>query len=111
MTDTPQTRHPTPQSGSAKPALTFDAQEFCHYLADCDWTEEQKVEFVEALWQIVLSFVDLGFDLHPVQQVIESPSTLELDSGGVLESGHTLRNFKTTNAAFNQLVGAGRPDS
>lgn len=109
MTETPTT--PQHQPKTTRPALAFDAQEFAHFLNDCDWTEAQKIEFIEELWQIIVSFVDLGFDLHPIQQVIESPSTLELDSDDVLESRHTLQNIQTTNAALNQLADAGRPDS
>lgn len=108
MTKTPATapENPTPP----RPVLSFDPKEFCQHLADCDWTEEQKVEFIEALWQIVVSFVDLGFDLHPVQQVIDAPSTLELDSGDVLGSSNS-QHFETTSEGFNHLVEAGRPDS
>ncbi|MFZ5734752.1 MAG: hypothetical protein ACOY4O_18605 [Pseudomonadota bacterium] len=108
MTDTATT--PQHNETPARAALTFDAQEFCHFLADTDWTAEQKIEFIETLWQIVVSFVDLGFDLHPVQQVIDTSSTLELDSGGVLDSPN-LQNFETTHAGLDRLVGAGRPDS
>jgi hypothetical protein len=99
------------QTETPRPALTFDAQEFVHFLAESDWTEEQKLEFIQELWQIVVSFVDLGFDLHPVQQVIASPSMLEPDSDGVLESGHTQKNCETTHMGFNRLVAAERPDS
>lgn len=76
MTETHATTHES--QPPSRPALTFDPQEFCHYLADSDWTQEQKVEFIEALWQIVVSFVDLGFDLHPVQRVIDTSSILEM---------------------------------
>jgi hypothetical protein len=111
MTEQPQVpEHTDPRLAPARKALAFDAQEFCHYLADCDWTEEQKVEFILALWEIILSFVDLGFDLHPVQRVIDAPSTLELDSSGVLDSPNK-KHFETTYAGFNHLVVAGRPDS
>lgn len=108
MTET----HATTQASQtpSRPALTFDPQEFCHYLADSDWTQEQKVEFIEALWQIVVSFVDLGFDLHPVQRVIDVSSTLEPDSTVVLDSPN-LQNFETTHAGFNHRVEVGRPDS
>lgn len=77
-----------------KNALTFDAHQFCHFLADSDWTEEQKIEFIEVLWQIVVSFVDLGFDLNPVQRAIESSSRLELDSGVVLDSICNQKKFR-----------------
>ena len=65
--------------------LTFDPQEYCHFLADCGWTEEQKLEFIQTLWQIIIGFVDLGFDLHPVQQVIDSATMLDADSVSVLD--------------------------
>ena len=91
----------TPQTASAecvphKAALTFDAQEYCHFLADCDWTEEQKCEFIETLWEIIVSFVDLGFDLHPIQQVMDSPKTLDADSISVLGSLDNLKFLETT---------------
>ena len=34
-----------------------------------DLTDTQKQEFVETLWSIIVTFVDLGFGLHPVQSV------------------------------------------
>ena len=68
MTETPT---PNQTTALAPSALTFNAQEYCHFLADCDWTEEQKLEFIATLWQIIVGFVDLGFNLHPVQQVID----------------------------------------
>lgn len=107
MTQTNTTKE---SQAPTSPALSFDPHEFCHYLADSDWTEEQKVEFIEALWQIVVSFVDLGFDLHPVQRVIDASSGLEADSSAVLGSLN-LQNFETTNAGFDHRVEAGRPDS
>ena len=110
MTDTLINTDACTEPAPNRAALAFDPQEFCHHLADCDWTEEQKVEFIEALWQIVVSFVDLGFDLHPVQRVIDARSTLELDSGDVLGSPNR-RHFETTREGFNHLVEAGRPDS
>lgn len=110
MTEQPRIPpQPEPDSPS-RAALAFDANEFCHFLEDSDWTESQKLEFIEALWQIVLSFVDLGFDLHPVQQVIGASSTLELDSGDVLGSTNR-QHLETTSEGFNHLVEAGRPDS
>lgn len=91
-------------------SLVFDPQAYLHFLEDCDWTEDQKREFIEALWQIVVSFVDLGFELHPVQRVIGTSSALEPDSSSVLDSPH-LQKFETTHAGFDHRVDAGRPDS
>lgn len=82
MTDEP-TRTPT-QAPAATGALSFDAQEYLHFLEDCDWTEDQKREFIEALWEITLGFVDLGFGISPLQAVHASSSTLEVDSPSML---------------------------
>lgn len=101
MTDTHETNH---QHGApdapARAALTFDAHEYCHFLADCDWTEEQKREFIETLWQIIVGFVDLGFDLHPIQRVMDAPKTLDADSASVLDSPDNLKFLETTNTGF-----------
>ena len=32
-------------------------------------TEEEGTAFIEALWGIIVGFVDLGFQIHPLQQV------------------------------------------
>jgi len=81
------------------PALTFDPEEYRHFLADCDWTDTQKDEFTEALWGIVLNFVDLGFDLNPVQRVIDIKG-LEPDSASVISSGPISDNTDTIEAKF-----------
>jgi len=38
-------------------------------LEDSDMPLDQQKELIETLWSIVVTFVDLGFDLHPVQQI------------------------------------------
>jgi len=32
-------------------------------------SEEERAALLEAMWNIIVSFVDLGFDLHPLQQI------------------------------------------
>lgn len=101
MTEVPAaTKPPAADLAPVRHALTFDAHEYCHFLTDCDWSEEQKLEFVATLWQIIIGFVDLGFDLHPVQQVIDSPNTLDADSVGMLEFPHKLNILETTDAGL-----------
>jgi len=48
--------------------LTLDFAAYAPYLEECDMSEQQKREFLETLWSIMLSFVDLGFGVHPIQQ-------------------------------------------
>ncbi|MFA8384371.1 MAG: hypothetical protein ACEPO2_02015 [Pelagibaca sp.] len=52
-----------------KPILTVDVEKYQAYLDGADMTEAQKAEFLEAMWSIIVSFVDLGFGVHPLQEV------------------------------------------
>ena len=49
-------------------SVEIDYEYYEKYLEDSDLTVEQKRQFIEALWQIIVGFVDLGFGVHPVQQ-------------------------------------------
>lgn len=52
-----------------RPILTVDVEKYQAYLDGADMTEAQKAEFLEAMWSIIVSFVDLGFGVHPLQEV------------------------------------------
>lgn len=52
--------------------LTLDVSLYEKHLADSDMTQEQKQEFLEALWTIIVGFVDLGFGIHPLQQACKA---------------------------------------
>jgi hypothetical protein len=99
------------ENADARVALTFDAAEFSHFLKDTDWTEAQKREFTEALWQIVVNFVDLGFSLHPVQQVIDPTKTLEGDGPSVVPSNNITSQPETKTVSCSQEHKAARMDS
>ena len=60
----------TNQSNSAPPILKIDYALYQHYLDDSDLNENEKQEFLDTIWSIIVSFVDLGFGVHPVQQVL-----------------------------------------
>ncbi|WP_298966551.1 hypothetical protein [uncultured Roseibium sp.] len=70
MADKPTETH----SGLQPPSLTIDWECYASYLDGSDLSENQKRELIETLWNIVVSCVDLGFDLHPVQQACEQNS-------------------------------------
>lgn len=53
------------------PSLTIDWELYASYLDESDLTDDQKKEFIETLWSIVVAFVDLGFGVHPIQQACE----------------------------------------
>lgn len=58
----------TEPHASTPKTLTVDWALYEQYLAEADLTEEEKRQFLEALLSIVVSFVDLGFGVHPAQQ-------------------------------------------
>ncbi|MEP3348004.1 MAG: hypothetical protein ABJN34_03255 [Litoreibacter sp.] len=53
---------------TAPPSLAIDWDAYLPLLEDEDISDAEKEELIEALWYIVISFVDLGFGVHPVQQ-------------------------------------------
>ena len=55
-----------------RPSLTLDVSLYEEFLKDSDLSESKKQEFFEALWLIIVSFVDLGFEVHPLQQANEA---------------------------------------
>jgi hypothetical protein len=54
---------------SAKPYLTVDVERYQAYLDGIEMTNAQKEEFLQSMWQIIVSFVELGFGVHPLQEV------------------------------------------
>ena len=67
------------EEASARPVLTVDYELYAHFLEDSDLTEEQKREFLQAIWNIIVEFVSLGFGVHPVQQAQNACGKLEED--------------------------------
>lgn len=75
--EAPEEAPAAPDAPSAAVA-PFDAEEYRKYLDDIEGTEEQKLEFLRTLWWIMSAFVELGFNVDPVQQLI--PAFLEAAS-------------------------------
>jgi hypothetical protein len=53
------------------PALHFDVAEYQRFVDDSDLSPAQQQELLEALWVIIVGFVDLGFRVHPVQMALD----------------------------------------
>jgi hypothetical protein len=49
------------------PSIQFDAEEFWHFVENYDLSDDQKREYLETVWSIIIGFVDLGFGIHPIQ--------------------------------------------
>jgi hypothetical protein len=79
----PSEGHSTRDNGAAYSPLTFDPTPYLHYLSESELSDEQKRELLETLWSIMVSFVDMGFNIGPSQQVLDKSSKQksELASG------------------------------
>ena len=71
-------------NAAPKPTLTVDIEKYQAYLDGSDMTEAQKEDFLQALWSIIVSFVELGFGVHPVQEVCGK--TPEVSSRGAKDA-------------------------
>lgn len=69
-----------------KPALTIDYALYEKHLDESDLTDEQKQEFLDTLWSVIVGFVDLGFGVHPLQQGAPSVCGQEIDLSGLMAS-------------------------
>lgn len=56
-----------PQNEGSTPAFTIDVDYYQRVIDDPDVSEERKRELIKIIGNIVMSFIDLGFGIHPVQ--------------------------------------------
>lgn len=54
---------------AARPIVTVDVEKYQSYLDGSNMTDRQKEEFLQALWSVMVTFVELGFRVHPLQEV------------------------------------------
>lgn len=59
-------------ASSNRSVLEIDFAKYLECTKNFDATEEQQRELIISLYQIMLAFVDMGFDLNPVQHVSEA---------------------------------------
>jgi len=67
------------------PSLQVDWEVYAQMLEASDMSDAEKREFIQTIWELVVSFVDLGFEIHPVQQACgKSISLDEISVGDML---------------------------
>ena len=66
--------------------IQVDVERYQALLDHPDLSDEQRREILEALWLLVMTFVDLGFSVHPVQKACGQVS--ENGSEGAEDDGH-----------------------
>ena len=60
---------PSLLTDSTRPkVLSLDTALFQHRLDQSGMSEDEKSEYLQILWSIIVQFVDLGYGIHPLQQ-------------------------------------------
>lgn len=54
---------------SSKPSIAVDVERYQAYLDGSNMTQAEKEEFLQVLWTIIVGFVEMGFGVHPLQEV------------------------------------------
>ncbi len=86
------TSHSEPTQASS--VLAFDADKYLEHVEDFQMTEAQKVEFLRTLWDIMSTFVRLGFGVESVLPTIFQKA-LESSADG-LEGNVPTHEFNVT---------------
>lgn len=92
-------------NAAAKPSLGIDTAKYQAYLDDPSLSEAQKEEIVLTLWSIIVAFVDLGFGVHPLQEVLGQEACgklgATLDAQGNKDSNE-IKPISDLNKAFER---------
>lgn len=85
------------------PSLTIDWELYGKYLEESDLSDAEKREFLETLLAIVVSAVDLGFGVHPVQQAAGNICEQQAEIGKFIavQSASMLKSPKKSTKTFN----------
>ena len=99
------TEPPPPTAPPGYKALTLDVALYEKFLDNPDLTDAQRREFLEALWMIIVSFVDLGFDVQPQEscgQVQGTGALRALAEEAVVNLEHSQTTCPFNNSADTQ---------
>ena len=91
------------------PGLQFDPAKFLQYVEEENLTEEQAGVLLRAIWDLVVSFVDLGFGLSPVQQALVDRLRRDPESASPASSGRVSSRDEFTKIVTS--TNAARPDA
>ena len=92
-----------PVSSTEPPALEIDLDVYLPLFEDETIPDADKQELLEALWSIIVSFVQLGWGVHPVQQA----KAARKDAG--IASGQVRRSSGQSTIAADFMVKSGVP--
>ncbi|AXX97831.1 hypothetical protein [Profundibacter amoris] len=87
----------------APPTLTIDWELYGKYLDESNLSDGEKRTFLESLLALVVSAVDLGFGIHPVQQAAGNICEQQLEIAKFIaeQSASVLTSPKNSKKIFN----------
>lgn len=99
-------------SDTKRPTLSIDVQHYQKYLDDSSISDKDKQELLETLWDIICELVQLGYGVHPLQNIdnecgesIEKQEDSTLLSADMVNSLHsTLREHFTQKANAESVL-------
>lgn len=117
MENTPQTATPTPTSEQRprheRPVVRLDVEKYQHYLDESGFSDQEKQAFIETLWTLIVTLVDLGIGVHPVQlacgQTGNSAPEIGAESGDLV--GSAMIRDNSERRAARDFGAAGESDS
>jgi len=84
---------------SARPVVRVDVEKYQAFLDGADLTDAQKEELLQALWAIMVSFVEMGFGVSPVQEVCGKAP--KISSQGAKDAFNAVSSVKPDNDGNN----------
>ena len=91
-----------PFKQSARSIVTVDVERYQDYLDGADMTDAQKEEFLQALWSMVVAFVEMGFGVHPLQEICGQDC--KIGAEGAKEEFDAVRSDGAKNAEDNNKL-------
>ncbi len=93
------------QTHAPPPSLGVDTAYYQRFLDDYDIPDAQKRELIEALWAIIVQFIDLGFGVHPITTAQDRQQSDEtLHALKAVARDYALEAFEHGSAADPVLV-------
>jgi len=104
----------TASASAGNAVVEIDFEKYFEFTKDFDMTEDQQRALLQALHAIMLAFVDMGFDLSPVQDARAPEIACGQSKSGSDESAQTLGDVinsivsddKKLTAAFRKNSGS-----
>jgi hypothetical protein len=74
------------ETNKSVPTLALDVALYDHYLENSNLSEEERHQFIHAMWNLVCEFVFLGFGITSVDHVLDADNLLVEESSATLDS-------------------------